>query len=157
MITPGREGRLISAQIGGPETLGQVNAPDPMDQPWTTGSFKFPVTEPIWLCITNLNGDGEADLKNHGGPEKGRERLSLEHYPYGQQVLGAAEVPFGSFGENFTTEGLLETELCLGDIFEVGSALVQVSQPRQPCWKIARRWRMKNLALRVQDSGRTGW
>ena len=81
----------------------------------------------------------------------------LEHYPYWQQVLGADEFPFGSFGENFTTEGLLETEVCLGDIFEVGSALVQISQPRQPCWKIAPRWRMKDLALRVQDSGRTGW
>ena len=71
------------------------------------GFFKLPVTEPIWLCITNLNGDGQADLKNHGGPEKAMNVYPLEHYPYWQQVLKAAEFPFGSFGENLTTEGCL--------------------------------------------------
>ncbi|MGB4069066.1 MAG: MOSC domain-containing protein, partial [Nitrospira sp.] len=85
-------------------------------------------------------------------------RPPLEHYPYWQQVLVAAEFPFRLFGENFTAEGLLEAEVCLGDIFKVGWALVQISQPRQPCWEIARRWRMKDLALRVQNSSwRTGW
>jgi MOSC domain-containing protein YiiM len=157
MMTPGSEGRLISLQIGMPQTLGQGGAPDPMDQPWTTGFFKLPVTDPVWLGTTNLDGDGQADLKNHGGPEKAVNVYPVEHYPYWQQVLGTAEFPFGSLGENFTTEGLLETEVCLGDIFEVGEALVQISQPRQPCWKLARRWRKKDLALRVQESGRTGW
>ena len=71
--------------------------------------------------------------------------------------LGAAKFPFGLFGDNFTEEGLLETEIGLGDNFKVGSALVQISQPRQPCWEIARRWHMKNLTLLVQDSGPTGW
>ena len=157
MMTPGSKGRLISVQIGMPQTLGQSGAPDPMDQPWTTGFFKLPVTKPIWLGTTNLNGDAQADLKNHGGAEKAVNVYPVEHYPYWQQVLGAAEFPGGSFGENFTTEGLLETEVCLGDMFEVGSALVQVSQPRQPCWKLARRWHRRDLALLVQESGRTGW
>lgn len=157
MMTPGGEGRLISVQIGMPQTLGQERAPDPMDRSWTTGFFKRPVTNPIWLGMTNLDGDGQADLKNHGGPEKAVNVYPFEHYSYWQQELGTASLPFGAFGENFTTEGLLETEVCLGDIFEVGEALVQVSQPRQPCWKLARRWRRKDLALRVQESGRTGW
>ena len=157
MKDPGIEGRLISVQIGMPQTLGQDGAPDPMDQPWTTGFFKLPVTDPVWLGTTNLKGDAQADLKNHGGPEKAVNVYPLEHYSYWQQVLGAPGLSCGSFGENFTTEGLLETEVCLGDIFEVGEALVQVSQPRQPCWKLARRWRRKDLALRVQESGRTGW
>jgi MOSC domain-containing protein YiiM len=157
MMTPGSEGRLISVQIGMPQTLGQGGAHDPMDQPWTTGFFKRPVTEPIWLGTTNLEGDGQADLKNHGGPEKAVNVYPFEHYSYWQQELGTASLPFGAFGENFTTGSLLESEVCLGDIFEVGEALVQVSQPRQPCWKLARRWRIKDLALRVQESGRTGW
>ena len=140
-----------------PQSLGQERAPDPMDRPWATGFFKRPVTEPIWLGTTNLTGDGQADLKNHGGPEKAVNVYPFEHYPYWQQVLGTSKLPSGAFGENFTTEGLLETEVCLGDTFEIGEALVQVSQPRQPCWKLARRWRMKDLALRVQESGRTGW
>lgn len=156
-MTPGSEGRLISVQIGMPQSLGEDGAPDSMDQPWTTGFFKLPVTDPVWLGTINLDGDGQADLKNHGGPEKAVNVYPVEHYPYWQQVLGTAEFPFGSLGENFTTEGLHETEVCLGDIFEVGEALVQVSQPRQPCWKLARRWRRKDLALRVQESGRTGW
>ncbi|MEK6785939.1 MAG: MOSC domain-containing protein [Nitrospirota bacterium] len=150
-------GTIISLQVGQPQTVGSRESSDRFDEVWTTGFFKLPVTDPVWLGTTNLNGDGQADLKNHGGPEKAVNVYPVEHYPYWQQVLGAAEFPFGSFGENFTTEGLLETEVCLGDMFEVGSALVQVSQPRQPCWKLARRWRRKDLALLVQESGRTGW
>jgi MOSC domain-containing protein YiiM len=68
-----------------------------------------------------------------------------------------ADVPPGGFGENFTTAGLLETDVCVGDVFQIGQAVVQVSQPRQPCWKLARRWRIRDLALRVQQTGRTGW
>ncbi len=147
---------IISLQVGQPRTVGGRESSDPFDEVWTTGFFKLPVTDPVWLGTTNLNGDGQADLKNHGGPEKAVNVYPVEHYPYWQQVLGATEFPFGSFGENFTTDGLLETEVCLGDIFEVGSALVQVSQPRQPCWKLARRWRIKDLALRVQESW-TNW
>lgn len=157
MTDLGIEGRLISVQIGLPQTLGQDGAPDPMDQPWTTGFFKLPVTDPVWLGTTNLRGDAQADLRNHGGPEKAVNVYPFEHYSYWQQVLDAPSLSYGSFGENFTTQGLLEAEVCLGDIFEVGGALVQVSQPRQPCWKLARRWRRKDLALKVQESGRTGW
>lgn len=157
MKAPDIEGRLISVQIGMPQTLGQDGAPDPMDQPWTTGFFKLPVATPVWLGTTNLKGDAQADLQNHGGPEKAVNVYPCEHYPFWQESLGLTDLPFGSFGENFSTTGLVETEVCLGDIFEVGSALVQVSQPRQPCWKLARRWRRKDLALKVQESGRTGW
>jgi MOSC domain-containing protein YiiM len=150
-------GTIISLQVGQPQTVGSRESSDRFDEAWTTGFFKLPVTAPVWLGTTNLNGDGQADLKNHGGPEKAVNVYPVEHYPYWQQVLGETKFPFGSFGENFTTEGLLETEVYLGDIFEVGEALVQVSQPRQPCWKLARRWRKNDLALLVQESGRTGW
>ena len=63
----------------------------------------------------------------------------------------------GGFGENFTTQGLLEQEVCIGDVFKVGEAVVQVSQPRQPCWKLSRRWKIEDFAVRIQQTGKTGW
>jgi len=150
-------GRLLSVQVGMPKTIGQSEASNTMDRAWTTGFFKTPVAGSLWLGMTNLDGDGQADLKNHGGPEKAVNVYPIEHYAHWERELGMNVLPPGAFGENFTTEGLLEADVCLGDIFEVGGALVQISQPRQPCWKLARRWRRRDLALRVQESGRTGW
>ena len=148
---------LISIQVGLPRVLGRPDAVDPMDKVWTTGFFKEPMAGPVWLGRTNLAGDGQADLRNHGGPEKAVNVYPAEHYPYWETELGIARLPRGAFGENFTTAGLLESVVCIGDVFEIGEGLVQVSQPREPCWKLARRWRVKDLALRVQQTGRTGW
>ncbi|MDF0653192.1 MAG: MOSC domain-containing protein [Nitrospira sp.] len=148
---------VISLQIGLPQTVGRNESPDPMDQAWTTGFFKEPTSGLIWLGRTNLEGDGQADLENHGGPDKAVNVYPIEHYPYWEQAVILPELPLGAFGENFTTQGLVESHLCIGDVFAVGEALVQVSQPRQPCWKLARRWRVNDLALRVQETGRTGW
>lgn len=148
---------VISLQVGLPQTVGSDECPDPMDQAWTTGFFKKPTSGLVWLGKTNLDGDGQADLDNHGGPDKAVNVYPIEHYPYWIQALTLPELPVGAFGENFTTEGLVESNLCIGDVFEVGESLVQVSQPRQPCWKLARRWRVNDLALRVQETGRTGW
>jgi MOSC domain-containing protein YiiM len=128
-----------------------------MEQVWTTGFFKEPTTERVWLGHTNLAGDGQADLVNHGGPEKAVNVYPVEHYPYWAKTLPLANLHEGAFGENLTTKGLQEKDVCIGDVFEIGEALVQISQPRQPCWKLARRWRIKNLSLLVQESGRTGW
>jgi MOSC domain-containing protein YiiM len=148
---------LLSLQVGQPQSLGQIDAIEPMDRIWSTGFFKQPVEGSIHLGSTNLSGDGQADLQNHGGPEKAVNVYPIEHYAYWEQTLGMNHLPPAAFGENFTTEGVLETDVCIGDVFEVGTALVQLSQPRQPCWKLARRWRVKDLALRVQNTGRTGW
>lgn len=148
---------VLSIQVGMPLTLGQRDAADPMDQPWTTGFFKVPMAGPVRLGSLNLDGDGQADLQNHGGPEKAVNVYPSEHYAYWEQNLGLTNLSFGAFGENFSTQGIVESDVCIGDVFEIGEALVQVSQPRQPCWKLARRWRMKDLAIRVQDTGRTGW
>ena len=152
-----RNGLLISLQVGMPQTIGRPDAQDPMDRIWRTGFFKTEVSSKVWLTLNHLDGDGQADLQNHGGPEKAVNVYPIEHYAYWEQVLDLTELPRGAFGENFTIQDLLESEVCIGDVFEVGEALVQVSQPRQPCWKLARRWRRRELALEVQTSGRTGW
>lgn len=151
------EAQLISVQVGKPRAVSSTESGESTDQNWTTGFFKDPVSGLILLERTNLVGDGQADLENHGGPEKAVNVYPIEHYPYWEQTVGFTHLQPGAFGENFTIKGLLEADVCIGDVFEVGEALVQISQPRQPCWKLARRWKMKDLALRVQETGRTGW
>lgn len=148
---------LISLNVGLPQTFGPPDSQDAKDKSWTTGFFKEPVAGPVRLGRTNLAGDGQADLKCHGGPEKAVNVYPAEHYAYWQDALGIAKLPAAAFGENFTTRGALEEEVCIGDVFQIGDALVQLSQPRQPCWKLARRWRVKDLAVQVQQTGRTGW
>lgn len=155
-MSDARFAKVISVQVGRPKTVGNEGSSDPMDQIWTTGFFKEPTSRSLWLSKTNLDGDGQADMENHGGPEKAVNVYPIEHYSYWADAL-SLDLPRGSFGENFTIEGILESDACIGDIFEVGESLVQVSQPRQPCWKLARRWRVKDLAVRVQETGRTGW
>lgn len=149
---------LASIQVGLPRHFGQDGAADPMDRPWTTGFIKEPVTGSARLGATNLDGDGQADLVHHGGPDKAVLAYSAEHYPGWRKSMNNPSLPFGAFGENFAVEGLTEADVCIGDTWQVGDeAVVQVSQPRQPCWKLARRWRIKTLALQVQQTGRTGW
>jgi MOSC domain-containing protein YiiM len=148
---------LLTLQVGLPKDLGVAGAPNPMDRRWSTGFFKAPVTRPVWLGKTNLAGDGQADLKHHGGPDKAVCAYPALHYPAWRGELALPGLPYGAFGENWTVEGLAEADVCVGDTFAVGEATVQISQPRQPCWKLSRRWRVKDLAARVQATGRTGW
>lgn len=149
---------VASIQVGLPQSYGREGADDPMDRPWSTGYVKRPVAGPLWLGATNLAGDGQADLAHHGGPDKAVLAYAAAHYAYWRSALSVDELPFGAFGENFTVEGLTEAEVCIGDTYRVGDvAVVQVSQPRQPCWKLARRWRIKTLAAQVQQTGKTGW
>lgn len=149
--------RLVSVHVGLPRELGAEGAPHPMDRPWSTGIFKTPVGGPVWLGRTNLAGDGQADLEHHGGPDKAVCVYPARHYPYWRLDLGIPDLPYAAFGENFTVSFLAEPDVCIGDIYQVGTTRVQVSQPRQPCWKLARRWRVADLAARVQETGYTGW
>ncbi|MBE9168757.1 MOSC domain-containing protein [Pleurocapsales cyanobacterium LEGE 06147] len=148
---------ILSIQIGLPKQLGVEGATDPMDRPWTTGFFKEPITGTIHLGKTNLVGDGQADLVLHGGPEKAVLAYAASHYPHWQQELDLPNFSYGAFGENFTVSGQTEADVCIGDIFAVSEAQIQVSQPREPCWKLARRWRIKDLPKRAIDTGRLGW
>ncbi len=106
-------------------------------RPDTTGIFKTPIDGPVMLRELNIDGDKQADLQAHGGPYKAVYFYPHEHYPYWQAELGRDE-PFGygQFGENLTVTGLLETEVNVGDVFQIGEAQVQVTQPRVPCYKL---------------------
>ncbi len=149
--------RLVSIQVGTPKNYGHENAADPHDLPWITGFFKLSVSGPVFARATNLEGDGQADLKSHGGVDKAVLAYSADHYSKWRNELAIAELPHGAFGENLTIAGISEESVCIGDRYRIGAATFEVSQPRQPCWKLARRWRMHKLTGIVVANGRTGW
>lgn len=148
---------LLSLQVGRPQELGVPGSREPMDKPWVSGFFKDPVTTPVALSFFNLDGDEQADLENHGGRDKAICCYAAEHYPSWREALAQLDMPFGAFGENFTLDGVNEETICIGDQYTIGTATVEVSQPRQPCWKLGRRWRIKELPAVVIETGRTGW
>lgn len=149
---------LLYIQVARPAVLGHDDASDPMDRAWTTAFFKQPVTGPLTLRPTNLDGDEQADLVNHGGIDKAVCVYPADHYPAWRERLARPDLPWGAFGENFTLSGLVEADVCVGDVWSIGGEVrVQVSQPRQPCWKLARRWREKTLTAEVVGTGKTGW
>jgi MOSC domain-containing protein YiiM len=149
--------RLISIQVGLPAVHGEPRATDPLDQPWRTGFFKSPVAGPAWLGRTNLVGDGQANLKVHGGPDKAVLGYAASHYPLWRAELEMPDLPYGAFAENFTISALDESNVCLGDIYAIGHARVEVSQPRSPCNNITHRWKLPGLTQRVEQTGRHGW
>ncbi|NGQ97330.1 MOSC domain-containing protein [Brevibacillus sp. SYP-B805] len=121
-----------------------------------TGIYKSPVEGPVFLARDNFEGDRQADLINHGGPDKAVCVYPDEHYAYWQQELQMT-LPPGTFGENLTVSGIRETEVCIGDIYQLGEAVVQVSQPRQPCYKLAGKLGVADMVARVQSTGYTGY
>ncbi|MGL5998809.1 MAG: MOSC domain-containing protein [Pseudomonas proteolytica] len=120
---------------------------------------KQPQQGQLKVSTLGLHGDEQGDLRVHGGVEKAIHHYPLEHYARWADELGAHPLLTqpGAFGENFSTTGWSEHDVCLGDRIRVGTALLEVSQGRMPCWKLSDRFAVANLALRVQQSGRTGW
>jgi MOSC domain-containing protein YiiM len=148
---------LASIQVGVPTSYGSDEAADPHDKAWTTGFYKGLVEGRAYVGTENIRGDGQADLRHHGGVDKAVLAYSADHYPAWRESLQLPDMPHGAFGENLTMRGLSEESVCIGDILQIGTVTFEVSQPRQPCWKLARRWRMHELVALVVRSGRTGW
>lgn len=121
-----------------------------------TGIFKKPVTGRVALRTLNLDGDRQADLTVHGGSNKAVYAYPSEHYEFWHRELPQAKLPPGAFGENFTTEGLCEDDLHIGDRFRIGSAVVVVRQPRMPCYKLAAKFERDDMIERFLRSGRSG-
>lgn len=132
----------------------------PFTRPGTQSAIdKQPRRGPLKVATLGLHGDEQGDLRVHGGVEKAIHHYPLEHYARWADELGAHPLLAqpGAFGENFSTTGWSEHDMCLGDRIQAGTALLEVSQGRMPCWKLSDRFAVANLALRVQQSGRTGW
>ncbi len=123
----------------------------------STGIFKVPVEDRVALRRLNLDGDGQADLVNHGGPHRAAYAYPVENYEYWARELDRADFAFGQFGENFTVEGMTEDDVHIGDVFRVGGALVEVSQPRPPCFKLGIKMGMPKFPKLFLASGRVGF
>ena len=122
--------KLISINVGLPRIV-TLNG-----EPVSTGIFKEPVAGRVMLRTLNLDGDRQADLSVHGGPSKAVYVYPSEHYEYWKRELPEMDLPWGIFGENFTSAGIFESEVNIGDRFSVGSAVVMVTEPRMPCYKL---------------------
>lgn len=143
--------KIVSLNVGKPREVMWHG------RPVSTGIFKSPVNGRVALRALNLDGDGQADLSVHGGEYKAVYCYPLEHYDYWKRELPGRDLPMGTFGENFTTEGLLQDSVHLGDRFSVGSAEVVVTQPRLPCYKLGVRFQSDDMVRRFLASGRTGF
>ena len=149
--------RILQVSVGLPQTYV---ASDPRDQPpaeWRTAIDKSAVEGSVQLTTAGLEGDGCADRQNHGGIEGAVLLYAAGHYLQWRIELPEHEWQFGGFGENLTIDGLTEETVCIGDCWRIGTVLLEVSKPRQPCWKLCRRWQQPDLAKRVVQAGRGGW
>jgi MOSC domain-containing protein YiiM len=122
-----------------------------------TSIFKSPIAGPVHARTLNLDGDAQSDLTVHGGVDKAIYVYPSEHYPFWREQLGGIDLPPGSFGENLTTEGLLEDAVSIGDKFRVGSAEFMVTQPRMPCFKLGIRFGRSDMIKRFLNSRRSGF
>src|SRR5712691_8222367 len=143
--------KLISVNVGLSRVV--VSNGDPV----STGIFKEPTAGRVMLRTLNLDGDRQADLSVHGGPEKAIYVYPSEHYDFWKHEFPEMDLPWGLFGENFTTTGLLETEINIGDTFRIGSAEVMVTEPRMPCYKLGIRFGRSDIIKRFLQSERTGF
>ncbi len=142
---------VLSLHVGRIQPLGPEGKPSAID--------KQSVNRLLRVTALGLEGDAQADLKHHGGPDKALHHYPREHYAFWQALFPQHADVFqpGGFGENISTMSLSEETVCLGDVFLLGSAVVQVSQGRTPCWKLNVRFGIDEMVRRVQETGRTGW
>ena len=143
--------KLISLNVGLPREVSWEG------RTVSTGFLKSPVEGPVALRRHNLEGDGQADLRVHGGPTKAVYVYPGQHYDYWRDELGDSGLAWGAFGENFTVEGMDEETVCIGDQFRIGAAQVVVTEPRLPCFKLAICFRRADMPGRFQESGRSGF
>lgn len=143
--------KLLSIQVGLPREVRWQR------RTVSTGIFKEPVQGPVLLRTLNLDGDGQADLTVHGGAQKAVYVYPAEHYAPWRAELPGVDLAWGAFGENFTTEGLVEDEVHIGDRFRIGEAEVEVTQPRMPCYKLGVRFGDPGIVERFLESRRSGF
>jgi MOSC domain-containing protein YiiM len=142
---------LISINVAIPKTIA-ING-----NQVSTGIYKKPVHEATWLGKLTLDGDDQADKKVHGGPDQAAYCYPLAHYTHWQDWLSVSALPYGTFGENFTITGLNEDNICIGDTLQIGEAIVQVTMPRIPCFKLAHKLGDPKIIKAFLHSGRSGF
>jgi len=124
---------------------------------WSSGIFKSAVSGSVAIMRGGVVGDEQADLENHGGPDNVVLAYDAEHYPVWRETLGMPGLEYGNFGENFTVRGFSDESVCIGDVWRVGEVLLQVTQARQPCYKLARRLEQPHIVKMVRENSWGGW
>ena len=148
------DARVIAVLAGRVRTFPE-GGPD--GRPWRSAIDKRSVLTPARVTVEGIEGDAQADRRYHGGPDRALLAYAAEHLPRWSDELGRADLGPGSFGENLTVSGLDEATACIGDELRIGTAVVQVSQPRIPCVKLARRLGTPDLVARTLRTARTGF
>jgi MOSC domain-containing protein YiiM len=143
--------KLLSIQVGRPQLVMRNG------EAVSTAIFKQPIEGRVMLRTLNLDGDGQADLSVHGGPTKAVYVYPSEHYEFWRQEFPETDLPYGMFGENFTVSGFSETTLNIGDEYRIGSAVVMVTEPRMPCYKLGIRFGRSDIIKRFLVSERSGF
>ena len=143
--------KLLSLNVGLPRLVLRDG------EPVSTGIFKEPVERRVFLRTLNLDGDRQADLSVHGGPTKAVYGYPSEHYDFWKRELPEMTLPWGMFGENFTTQGLIESEMNIGDKFGIGTAKIMVTEPRMPCYKLGLKFGRTDIIRRFLQSERSGF
>ena len=144
--------KLVGVQLATPVTYVEED-----QSTWTTSLVKKPVCHCVYLRMSHLAGNDQADKKHHGGPDKTLYAFPLDHIIYWREKFNRPELPFGGFGENLTLTSVTEKDVCIGDRYQLGETVVEVSQPRLPCWKIGRVWGIHDLGKRMEEAGHSGW
>jgi len=143
--------KLISINVGLPREITVAG------KTVRTSIWKYPVQGRIRVSTLNLDGDQQSDLSVHGGVDKAVYLYPSEHYSYWRTQFADLDLPWGAFGENFTSEGILEDQVTIGDRLRVGSAEFMVTQPRMPCFKLGIRFNRRDMVKRFLESKRSGF
>jgi MOSC domain-containing protein YiiM len=143
--------KLVSVNVSTPKTV------DHEGRRVTTGIYKEPVAGRVMVRKLNVDGDGQADLSVHGGVDKAVHVYDLESFRYWKRELGRDDLVYGHFGENFTVEGLPDDQIHIGDVFRIGGATLEVTQPRTPCFKLEMKMGLPGFSRQFVTSGRVGF
>ncbi len=145
---------IVSLQVGKVKVIQDDTL---KEGSWSTGSYKEPVTNIRDVSFDGIEGDEVSDLVHHGGEHKAIFANSILNYPKWEKYLEKDKLPFGALAENLTLDTIAEEDVCIGDIHKIGTTTLEVSQPREPCWKISKKHKNKTFTKHIYDTGRTGW
>lgn len=148
---------IVSIQTSKVKSFGDKNSNNFLEKYWESGSFKEPVNGEIFVSKAGLIGDEIADKVHHGGIDKAVFANSFDNYKSWEEFLGISPLPFGALAENLTIGGLDEKSVHIGDKHIINELVLEVSQPRKPCWKISRKWENINFTSEIYRSRKTGW
>lgn len=148
---------LKSLNIGKVLSLGDPNAKDGLNKAYKSAIIKNGVSGRVYCDLLGFSGDMVADTVHHGGKDKAVFANAVSNYCYYEEFLGLKNMPLGGMGENLSISGIDEHDVCVGDVHEIGTLVLEVSQPRKPCFKLSKRWGRADFSKEIFRTGRTGW